>query len=241
MPRTVIAYEDDEALRQQLQNIFYAIREEYDLIAAFPNAVGVIAEIQQLKPEIVLMDIQMLGEEDGLVALYQIKEKAPHVRVMMLTFMDVDHTIFDAICLGADGYMLKSDLMTHQVPHEAIRRSLNTIFADGAYLTPTVAKQILRHFSDASLPEKMKRVRDRFQSLFRHESGREHMRDIGLTKMQIQVLKLIVDGLTTHQIARQLELSENTINSHIRGIYTTLGLNSRALVIKKAIESRWFS
>lgn len=241
MPRRVIAYEDDEALRQQMQHVFYAIREHYDLIATFPNAVGVTAEVQQLKPDVVLMDIQMLGDDDGLIALYKIKQTTPNVKVMMLTFMDVDHTIFDAICLGADGYMLKTDFLAYQAPHETMRRSLNTIFADGAYLTPTVAKQILNHFSDFSLPQKMMRVKERFQSIFRTESGKERMKDAGLTKMQIKVLKFIVDGMSTSQIAREMVLSENTINSHIRGIYTTLGLNSRSLVIKKALENRWFS
>jgi DNA-binding NarL/FixJ family response regulator len=241
MAKTVIAYEDDPALRKQLESVFYALREEYDLIATFPNPIGITAELNVYKPEIVLMDLQMLEEDDGLVALYKVKQTAPSIKVLVLTMFDADQKVFNAICLGADGYMLKSDFSSYQMPHEAIRRSLKTIFEGGAYLTPSVAKQIMKLFSDLSLADKMKKVKDRFQAIFQKESGGAKYKASGLTKMQTLVLEKIIDGKTTAQMAKEMELSENTVNSHIKAIYSTLEVHSRALAIRKAIENKWVS
>lgn len=241
MAYTVIAYEDDPDLRKQLESVFYAIREEYHLLATLPNPTGLTTELKLYNPDIVLMDLQMLDEDDGLVALHKIKQIAPSIKVLVLTMFDADQKVFNALCLGADGYMLKSDFLSYQVPHEAIRKSLGTIFEGGAYLTPSVAKQILKLFSDLSIADKVKKVRDRFQAIFRPDSLESNFATSGLTRMQINVLQKIIDGKTTLQIATEMFLSENTINSHIRAIYATLGVHSRALAIKKATEQKWIS
>lgn len=241
MMKTVIAYEDDPALRKQLESIFYSLKDEFDLIATFPNPVGITAELNHYKPDIVLMDLQMLEDDDGLVALYIIKQSAPSIKVMVLTMFDADQKVFNAICLGADGYMLKSEFSSYRLPHEAIRRSLHTILNGGAYLTPSVAKQILKLFSDISIADRMQKVKDRFQQLFQKPSAHNQLKSTGLTKMQANVLQGIVDGKTTVQMAREMELSENTINTHIKAVYVTLGVHSRALAIKKAFENRWIS
>jgi DNA-binding NarL/FixJ family response regulator len=241
LAKKIIAYEDDPALRKQLESVFYSIREEYLLLATFPNPKGIEKELREYQPDVVLMDLQMLEDDDGLVALYKIKQTAPLIKVLVLTMFDADQKVFNAICLGADGYMLKSDFSSYQLPHEVMRKSLRTIFDGGAYLTPSVAKQILKLFSDQSIGEKMKKVKERFQELFKKESSGMKYKNSGLTRMQTLVLEKIIDGKTTAQIAREMELSENTINSHIKAIYATLEVHSRALVIKKAIEQKWVS
>ena len=106
MPRKVIAFEDDPALRKQLESVFFAIRQEYDLLATFPNPLKVLEEIESYQPDVVLMDLQMLEDDDGLLALYKIKQTKPQVRVMVLTMFDAVQKLFNALCLGADGYML---------------------------------------------------------------------------------------------------------------------------------------
>ena len=241
MAKKVIAFEDDPALRAQLESVFYSIREEYDLQATFPNPLGLEQALKDYKPEVVLMDLQMLEDDDGLVALYKIKQVAPTIRVLVLTMFDADQKVFNAICLGADGYMLKSDFSSYQLPHEAMKKSLKTIFEGGAYLTPSVAKQILKLFSDLSIADKMKKVKDRFQALFASDGTGSKFSSSGLTRMQIAVLQKIIDGKTTPQMAREMDLSENTINSHIKAIYSTLEVHSRALAVKKAIEQKWVS
>jgi DNA-binding NarL/FixJ family response regulator len=241
MVKRIIAYEDDPALRKQLECVFNAIREEYELVATFPNPNGIMAEINICKPDAVLMDLQMLKEDDGLVALYRIKQTRPDLKVLVLTMFDADQKVFNALCLGADGYMLKSDFLSYQVPHEVLRKSLNMIFVGDAYLTPSVAKQIMKLFTDLTFAEKVKKVTDRFQSIFQKETSGSRFKESGLTRMQKVVLQKIIDGKTTAQMAKEMELSENTVNSHIKAIYKILEVHSRALAIKKAIEQKWLS
>lgn len=239
-PNKVIAYEDDSALRQQLESVFRALGEEFHLLGTFPNPAGIRAELLQLKPDIVLMDLQMLKEDDGLMALYVIKQVSPTTKVMVLTMFDADQKVFNAICLGADGYMLKSDFTANQLPHEAMRRSLRMIVEGGAYLTPSVARQIMKLFSDQSLAEKMNRVKERFQALFTSDNKKSTKGD-KLTPTQAAVLEKIIEGKTSAQIAKEMGVSENTIKTHVKAIYTTLGVHSKALAIKKTMEERIIS
>jgi len=238
MSRKVIAYEDDPALRNQLENVFFSIQKEYQLIASFPNPLGILEEVKLYQPDVVLMDLQMLQEDDGLLALYKIKQTTPDVKVLVLTMFDADQKIFNALCLGADGYMLKTDFSSNQLPHMAIQKSLETIFGGGAYLTPSVARQIMKLFTDQSIAERMKRVKDRFQLMFQKDSRGLTYREAGLPRMQTAVLEKIIGGMSTAQIANELDISENTVNSHIRAIYGTLGVHSRAMVIKKVMEDK---
>lgn len=233
----MIVYEDEPALRAQLENVFYAIREDFLLLASFEEPSGVLQHIITYEPNIVIMDIQMNENEDGLNALYKIKKANTDQKVMMLTTFDIDDKVFKAICLGADGYMLKSDFSSQQLPHEAMRKSLRILCEGGAYLTPAVARKILSLFSDQTIADRILEVKERFQALFQKESEDEKERP-HLTKMQLAVLKKIVEGKSTPEIATELGLSDNTINTHIKGIYQALEVHSRAKAVKRAVEER---
>ncbi len=238
MAKNVIAYEDDPMLRKQLQSMFYALREEFLLLETFEDPSHVEDHLVMYKPDIVVMDIQMRDDDDGLNALYRIKRVNKEMKVMMLTTFDVDDTVLNAICLGADGYMLKTDFSSYQAPHEAMRRSLRTIFNGGAYLTPSVAKKIMRIMTDQTIAERFHSVTEKFTSIFkRQQENADGVRV--LSRMQKTVLQKIVEGLTTPEIADHLGLSENTINSHIKAIYNLMEVHSRAQVIKKAIQEKW--
>ena len=238
MTKNVIAYEDDPLLRNQLQSMFYALREEYLLLETFEDPSHVEDHLLTYKPDIVIMDIQMRDDDDGLNALYRIKRVNKEMKVMMLTTFDVDDTVFNAICLGADGYMLKTDFSSYRAPHEAMRRSLRTIFDGGAYLTPSVAKKIMRIMTDQTIGEKFHAVTEKFTSIFRRQQEKDNGVRV-LSRMQKTVLQKIVEGLTTPEIADQLGLSENTINSHIKAIYQLMEVHSRSQVIKKALQEKW--
>jgi DNA-binding NarL/FixJ family response regulator len=236
--KQVIAYDDEPALRKQLENYFYTLRAEFNLLATFSNGSTVVDNIRVFKPDIVLLDIEMReNAEDGLMALYTIKQKYPQQKVMMLTTFDDDDKIFNAICLGADGYMLKSDFV-HLIPHEVLRRSLNMILTDGAYLTPAVAKKILHLFRDVKVGEKIQKVVARFTDLFSQTKKIPNVMTYQLKDIQLQILEQIVEGKSSPQISRDLEMPENTINHHIKGIYRELEVHTRAHAVRKAIEER---
>lgn len=214
------------------------MRDEFQLLHAFPHADDVLAHVAQYNPDIILMDIQMKGDDDGLYALYKIKNNGSSTKVMMLTTFDHDDKIFNAIALGADGYMLKTDFSSFRLPQELIRKSLQMIMDGGAYLTPSVAKQILGLFTNARIPDMIQHVKDRFNALFKNETDNNNVAS-RLTRMQKIVLQALAEGKTTFEIAEDLSLSENTINTHIKAIYSLLEVHSRAKAIKKAIENRW--
>jgi DNA-binding NarL/FixJ family response regulator len=236
--KQVIAYDDEPALRKQLENYFYTLRAEFNLLATFPDGSTVVDNIRVFKPDIVLLDIDMReNAEDGLMALYTIKQKYPQQKVMMLTTFDDDDKIFNAICLGADGYMLKSDFV-HLIPHEVLRRSLNMILTDGAYLTPAVAKKILHLFRDVKVGDKIQKVVSRFTDLFSQTKKKPNVMTYQLKDIQLQILEQIVAGKSSPQISRDLAMPENTINHHIKGIYRELEVHTRAHAVRKAIEER---
>ncbi len=237
--KTIIAFEDDAALRHQLINVFIPIKNEFCLEATFSNAQNIEKNLETYKPDAVLMDIQMLGEDDGLMALHYIKLHHPAIKVLMLTMFDTNDKIFNAICLRADGYMLKSDFSTAQIPHEAIRKSLRTIFEGGAYLTPAVAKKILQLFADVSIVEKIQFAKKRFQDMLTYLS-KEDEKDAPykLTKTQTTVLQKIVESKSTAEIAAEMGTTENTVNSHIKAVYAKLEVHSRAKAVRKAIEEK---
>lgn len=236
MRLSVIVYEDEPLLRNQLEKVFHTLREEFHLLDSFPHPRNVSLHLDTYKPDIIIMDIQMESDDDGLYALYKIKKSYPHTKVMMLTTFDQDDKVFNAISLGADGYMLKSDFSSYQFPQEAIRKSLRVIMDDGAYLTPSVAKQILNLFSNQTIVELIKNVKERFNAVFKNEIGEN--KSNRFTRMQLIVLREISEGKSTAEIAKELQLSQNTINTHIKAIYNTLQVNSRAMAIKKALEDR---
>ena len=135
--------------------------------------------------------------------------------------------------------MLKSDFSTAQIPHEAIRKSLRTIFSGGAYLTPAVAKKILHLFADESILEKIQNAKKRFQEIVTFISQQtEKDMPYKLTKTQIMVLQKIVESKSSAEIAAELGTTENTVNSHIKAVYSKMEVHSRAKAIRKAIEEK---
>src|SRR5688572_12317666 len=237
MGYTVIIYEDEPIFRKQLENVFSTLHNEFRLLDSFPDADDVMTHLVNYNPDMIILDIQMKNDDDGLYALYKIKNASPGTKVMMLTTFDQDDKIFNAISLGADGYMLKTDFSTFQLPQEALRKSLRIILEGGAYLTPRVAKQILQLFSNPGIAELIQNVKMRFNEVFKHESIIKKPPS-RMTPMQLIVLQEIAEGKSTSEIARALKLTENTINTHIKAIYNILEVNSRTKAIRKAMEKR---
>jgi DNA-binding NarL/FixJ family response regulator len=239
MNKKVIAYDDEAVLRKTLENVFVALKTDYTLIATFANATDVLAHVKMHQPDAILLDIEMReNDEDGLLALHAIKKQYPNQKVMMLTTFDNDDKIFNAICLGADGYMLKTDLID-QVPQIVLRQSLNILFADGAYLTPAVAKKILHLFRDKHIGDKIQQVVTRFTNIFNQSKNpKPNNMTYKLTKTQQLILEQIVEGKTAVQIAKDRNVSENTVCTHIKAIYQELEVHTRGEAVKKAYEAQ---
>jgi len=214
-PIEVWVLEDNDLLRTELSQLIDSAEGMHCDLAADRCETALAALGEGRIPDIVLMDIGLAGI-DGIEGTRRLRAASPSSRVAMLTIHEEDEKVFNAVCAGASGYLLKPSEPEHII---AAIRDLN----DGsAPINGFIASRMLEMFSDLgsrfSLPAE----------------------DYGLTQREREILKLLVDGMSTDQIAVQLSRSYHTVDSHIRNIYDKLHVHSRSLVIAKAVRERLY-
>jgi DNA-binding NarL/FixJ family response regulator len=203
---------DDHALfRDGLRSLLGA--HGHEVVGEARNGREAIALAQQIKPDLVLMDISM-PELNGLEATRQMTAEVPQVKVVILTASEDDATLFDAVKAGAQGYLLKN------LEAEDFLSLLDRVSRGEPALTPTLARRLLQEF--AKPPEK-EVVSD----------------DAELTPREREVLELMVEGVTSNRkLAKRLNLSENTVKFHVRNILDKLRLHDRAQVVGYALRKK---
>lgn len=164
--------------------------------------------------ELILMDIEM-PVIDGIEATEVIKQRYPHIKIIMLTVFDNDENIFNAIKAGADGYLLKE--INAQDLHDGIIGTLN----GGAAMNPSIALKTLKLL--------------RNPISFENNSDQE---DIKLTNREIEVLEQLSKGLSYNAIADNLILSSGTVRKHIENIYKKLQVHNKLEAIHKAKKNK---
>jgi DNA-binding NarL/FixJ family response regulator len=204
----VLIYEDNESLRKSIQTLLLW-NSEFDVVAAMPNAISVTDDIAVLKPDVILMDIDM-PDCTGVQAVTRIRATNNNIPVIMFTVFDDDENIFNAICAGADGYLLKKNF--DQIP-AAIKDVLN----GGAPMTGSVAKKVLTF-----VPQNKSPKNPYIETL----SPREK-----------EILEYIVKGYSYKMIAAELNIATETVRSHIKKIYKKLQVNSATEAVYKFSQS----
>jgi DNA-binding NarL/FixJ family response regulator len=204
-----LLYDDNEALRVSIETL---ISEEPDLmlVAAMPDATTVETDIKELHPDVVLMDIDM-PEVNGVTAVKRIRRLHEHLPIIMLTVFDDNENIFNAICAGASGYILKR-YATDEIP-SAIRN----VMSGGAPMTGSVAKKVLQMVPVAKNPDEEK---------------------TDLSVRETQILNLLVQGYSYKMIAADTKISLDTVRFHIKKIYDKLHVHSATEAVSKAIKDR---
>jgi DNA-binding NarL/FixJ family response regulator len=205
----VLIYEDNEDLRKSIQSLLLW-NKEFDIVAAMPNALSVKEDVFILKPDVVLMDIDM-PECDGVQAVKNMRLAKSDVPVIMFTVFDDDENIFNAICAGANGYLLKSNF-------DKIPTAIKDVLDGGAPMTSSVAKKVL-----SFVPKNEKRSNPEVETL----SAREK-----------EILEYIVKGYSYKMIAGQLLIAVETVRSHIKKIYKKLQVNSATEAVFKFTKNK---
>ncbi len=201
----IVIYEDNIFLRNSIAELIKSSKG-FSLKGAFENCDHVSLDMETLRPEVVLMDIEMAGI-NGLEGLRIIKKKYPHVHVIMLTVFEDNDRVFDAICSGASGYLLK------KTPHEKILDSIRDVLNGGAPMTSSIARKVLDHFpKNSSASEEIKNLAPREQ----------------------EVLQLLVTGHSYKMIAEKMGITLETVRSHIKRIYEKLHVHSATEAAAKA-------
>ena len=177
---------------------------------SFRSMEGALSKISFDLPDIVLCDIQLPGMS-GIEGMRILKERYPAMLLLMLTVYDDDERIFDALCAGACGYLLK------KTPPVRLLESLREAVAGGSPMSPEVARRVIALFRDIRPPERA---------------------DYALPPHETRLLKLLVEGHNYKTAAFELNVSINTVSFHMRRIYEKLQVHSKSEAVAKALRDR---
>jgi len=213
MPVRILIYDDNEALRQSMETL---IREEaeFQLIAAMSNAETVETDVRELKPDVVLMDIDMPAV-DGVAAVRRIRKLDGVLPVIMLTVFDDNENIFNAVCAGASGYILK------RCATEELTAAIRNVMTGGAPMTGVVPRNVLQMVPAAKGPV---------------EEGRAE-----LSQREVQILQLLARGFSYKMIAAEIGVSMDTVRFHIKNIYDKLHVHSAPEAVSKGLRGKFIS
>jgi len=206
MPIRVIIYEDNHDLRGALAALIGGT-DGYELCGAFGNCMGIVEQTGVLRPDVVLMDIDMPGM-NGIEGVIRLKKASPQIEALMLTVFDDDDRVFNAVCAGAGGYLLK------KTPPARILEALQEITQGGAPMSPVIARKVLHLFP-----------------------GKPTERDADLDKLtrrEMEVLKTLAKGFSYKMVAAELGISIETVRTYIKRIYEKLQVHSVIEAITKA-------
>lgn len=209
MPIQVLLYEDNENLRHSISTMLQW-NSEFNLVAAMPDATTVMNDLKLLTPNVVLMDIDM-PDSNGVEAVLQIRKVYEELPVIMFTVFEDDENIFNAICAGANGYLLKRNF--DQIP-----AAIKDVMEGGAPMTSSVAKKVLS-FVPKKPPEKSRETST-------------------LSARETEILEYIVKGFSYKMIAAKIPLSVETVRTHIKHIYKKMQVNSATSAVHKFMQSR---
>jgi len=201
-PYRVLLADDHALFREGLAGIINA-QPDFRVVGEASDGLEVFVKTQELKPDLILMDVQMPGM-DGLEATRQIKQVLPATVIVMLTVRDDDEKLFQALKNGAQGYLLKD------IPSKEMLAMLRGALKGEAALSPALAARVLAEFRRLSAG-----------GIAAQED------DSGLTEREQQVLAQVAQGATDKEIAEALSISLNTVKTHIRNILSKLQVSSR--------------
>ena len=201
---------DDQALIRDSLEMLLSLDKDIDVVGQAQDGAEALELVAQHQPDLVLMDLKMPGM-NGIEATRQIRTHYPAVKVLVLTTYDDDEWVFDAIQAGASGYILKD------TPRGEVVKAIRGTVAGKAYVDPSVAGKVLRQASS-------------------HQTQPATLITSKLTEREIEVLRLIAQGLSNVDIADRLFLSEGTVRNHVSAILSKLGVPDRTQAAVIAIQ-----
>ncbi|AHK30364.1 response regulator [Rhodococcus opacus PD630] len=206
---------DDQAMVRQGFGALLASQPDISVIGDAPDGAVAVSEVRRLRPDVVLMDVRM-PEMNGLDAARVILSAGfdPPVRVLMLTTFDVDDYVYEALSIGASGFMLKD------APAEELIRAVRVVADGEALLAPTVTRRLIADVTSR-----------------RSTARRKPAALSALTPREREVLELIARGMSNTEIAERLFVAEQTVKTHVGKVLSKLDLRDRAQAVVLAYES----
>lgn len=213
MPHKVVLFDDNHKIRTSLELMINGY-DDFRVVNSFPDYQHVVQNIIDAEADLVIMDIE-IPPVDGIEAVGLIRAHDKTIPILMFTVFEDDDKIFRSICAGAQGYLLKS------ASPKNIMNALKELIKGGAPMTPSIARKILKKFSEEiKLPVA------------------ENKEDYHLTKRELEILKYLTEGNSYHSITDKLMISYDTVRTHISNIYGKLHVASKAEAVAKALNER---
>jgi DNA-binding NarL/FixJ family response regulator len=208
----VVVFDDNKG-RQEALKLLIDISNDMECVGTFDNCTNVVRNIRDTQPDVVLMDIDMPGV-NGIEGLKLIRINYPKVLIIMQTVFEDEEKIFEAVHAGAHGYFLKKTSPQRLI--EGIRDATE----GGAPMTATVARKVLE--------------------MFQNQPQNKIIKEFDLTDRELNVLSLLMKGMSYKMIAETINVTYHTVNSHCKNIYEKLHVHSAAEAVAKARNQRFF-
>lgn len=207
MAARLLIFEDNDLLRESLTGLI-SLNDQFALVASRPNVLSVRTDINEFKPDAVIMDIDM-PEMSGIEAVREIRKIDTSLPVIMLTVFDDNANVFAAIKAGASGYLLKKHITSR------LFQAIEEVLEGGAPMSPTIARMVISSMASPPIEK-----------------------SYGLTTREKEILSLLSKGESYKLIAHQLQISIDTVRTHIKRIYEKLHVHSQTEAVSKAINER---
>ncbi|MGH3445647.1 MAG: response regulator [Nocardioidaceae bacterium] len=208
-----VAVVDDQELFRRGLTMLLEVEDDIAVVGEAGDGVAATELAASTVPDVILMDVRM-PKRSGIEACVAIKDAAPTAQIIMLTVSDEEADLYDAVKNGASGYLLKDSSIDEVA--QAIR-----VVADGqSLISPSMAIKLLDEFKQMS------------------RSDRQQLPTPRLTDRELEVLKLVAQGLNNREIAKRLFISENTVKNHVRNILEKLQLHSRMEAVMYSVREK---
>ena len=208
MSINVAIFEDNNSLRNSLYQLINGTGG-FKCVGAFEDCLNLLINIEETKPDVVLMDIQMPGI-NGIEGVRMLREKYPQLKILMQTIFEDNEKIFQSILAGASGYILKNTSPTR------ILDFIKETYEGGAPMSPSVATKVLKMMVEQSPSAKMN--------------------NFNLSEREKEILSCLVKGMSYKLIADACSISIDTVRGHIRHIYEKLHVHSKGEAIATALK-----
>lgn len=210
----VVVVDDHLVVREGLRMMLEIAGKGFTMLGEAANGAAAMRVIEEVQPDVVLMDLRMPGM-DGLEAITHVRERWPHIAVVILTTYNEDDLMLRGLRAGACGYLLKD------TDRETLFHAIRAAARGDMLLQPEIMARILARTTDAPYPA---------------QAGAEANKETILTEREREVLQAVARGERSKEIASRLGVSIRTVSSHLTSIYTKLGVDSRASAVVAGIE-----
>lgn len=206
---------DDQMLMRQGLATLLELEPDLEVAGQAGDGVEAVTLVKDLKPHVVLMDVRM-PRLNGVDATRQVRAQSPETQVIILTTFDDDEYVFEGLRAGAMGYLLKD------VSSEDLTDAIRRVARGEALIQPSIARKVVSEFARLGTPDKK-------------TGARAELLD-PLSERELEILKLLAQGMSNREIAETLFITEGTAKNHVSNIFSKLGVRDRTQAVLRAQE-----